>query len=385
MILYNRPIIIGIVVGEISGDILGAGLMHALKKCIKREIYFVGIGGSYMKSENMESWYDIKELSSMGILEIFIKLPKFFNIIRNLTNRFLNLKIDIFVGIDFPDFNFILEKRLKNHGIRTIHYVSPSVWAWRKKRIFKFKEVTDNILLMFPFEKKLYDFFQIPSTFIGHSLADKMPLNPNKNHVRKKLGISQDACCLALLPGSRIKEIRMLAKDFLVCAELLSYKVPNLEVLIPIVHSDFLQNLIHIKSKSIKIQIFDYQFSRDVMMASDVSLLASGTATLECMLAKCPMIVAYRMNPLTFMLIKKLIKIPWISLPNLLAGYGLVEEFIQNDCQPEKLMNKLLCLLNYDNNTRLNLQKKFLQLHYKIRRKADIQAARAILKLIKLC
>lgn len=168
----NRPIIIGIVAGEISGDILGAGLMRALKKCTKKRIKFFGIGGSCMKSENMESWYDVEELSSMGILEVIKKLPKFLIILSNLTNQFLNLKIDVFIGIDFPDFNFILEKRLKSYGIRVIHYVSPSVWAWRTRRIFKFKKVTDNILLIFPFEKKIYNYFNISSTFVGHTLAN---------------------------------------------------------------------------------------------------------------------------------------------------------------------------------------------------------------------
>lgn len=379
---HTRPILIGIVAGEASGDILGAGLMQALKKHTEK-IYFFGVGGPCMKSEYMESWYDIKELSSMGILEVIIKLPKFLHILQNLTNRFLSVKIDVFIGIDFPDFNYILEKRLKTHGICTIHYVSPSVWAWRKNRIFKFRKFTDNILLMFPFEKKIYDDFNIPYTFIGHTLADKMPLYPNKNHVRKKLGISKNACCLALLPGSRIKEIQMLVKDFLICAELLNYYIPNLEVLMPLVHLKFLKKLIEVKSKSIKLHIFNSRISREIMTAADVSLLASGTAALECMLAKCPMVVAYRMHPLTFILIKNLIKVRWISLPNLLAGYNLVEEFIQNDCQPEKLAKKLLCLLNYDTNQRIILQKKFLKLHYKIKRNADVQAARAVLKLIK--
>lgn len=383
MCIVYRSIIIGIVAGEYSGDILGAGLMRALKKYTKRRICFVGIGGPYMKLENMESWYDMQELSSMGILEIIKKLPKFLIILQDLIKRFLNLKIDIFIGIDFPDFNFILEKRLKKNGIRIVHYVSPSVWAWRKKRIFKFKKFIDNILLIFPFEKKIYDFCNIPSTFVGHTLADKMLLNPNKNYVRKKLGLRENVCYLALLPGSRIREIQMLIKDFLACAELLSYHVPNLEVLIPLVHPECLNNIIDMKLKSIKLHIFNYHVSRDIMIASDVSLLASGTATLECMLAKCPMVVAYRMNFLTFMLIKKLVKIPWISLPNLLAGYGMVEEFIQNDCHPEKLMKALLHLLNYNNTQKIILQKTFRQLHYKIKKKADMKAARVILQLIK--
>lgn len=381
---YRHCINIGIVAGEISGDILGAGLMNALKKCVKQEVYFYGIGGPHMKLENMESWYDIQELSTMGLLEIFTKLPKFFNILRDLINRFLSLKIDIFVGVDFPDFNIILEKRLKRHGIRTIHYVSPSIWAWRKNRILKLKKAIDNILLVFPFEKKFYDNFNIPSTFIGHTLADKMPLNPNKIYARQKLGISKDTCCLAILPGSRIKEIQMLIKDFLLCAELLNSHIPNLEVLMPIVYPEILEKLIDIKLKSIKLRIFNYHSSREIMTAADVSLLASGTATLECMLAKCPMVVAYRMNPITFKVIKNLINVPWISLPNLLSDTNLVEELIQNDCRPENLMKKVLCLLNYDKIRMDELKEKFLKIHCKIRKNADVKAAREVLKLIKL-
>lgn len=383
--IYHHCITVGIVAGEMSGDILGAGLMRALKKCTKNKVCFFGIGGPYMQLENMDVWYNIQELSIMGLLEVVIKLPKFINIIRNLTNRFLNLKIDIFVGIDFPDFNFILEKRLKFHGIRVIHYVSPSVWAWRKNRILKLKKITDDILLIFPFEKKFYDDYDIPSTFVGHTIADLMPLYPNKIFARKKLGISKNACCLALLPGSRMREIKMMLKDFLQCAKLLSNHISNLEVLLPLVHPEFLKKFTYQKElKSIKLHIFNYQMSRDIMIAADVSLLAAGTATLECMFAKCPMVVAYRMNPVTFILIKNLIKIQWISLPNLLAGYNLVNECIQNDCQPEKLMDKLLYLLRSNIFQKKNLQKKFLQLHQKIKCEADMRAAFAVLKLIEL-
>lgn len=380
----SRYIIIGIVAGEISGDILGAGLMRALKKCTKNKVYFFGVGGPYMRSENMVSWYNIQELSSMGILEIVIKLPKFIEILRNLTNRFLSLNIDVFIGIDFPDFNFILEKRLKYHGIRIIHYVSPSIWAWRKNRIFKLKKIIDDILLIFPFEKQIYDCCNIPSTFVGHTLADKIPLYPDKNLARKKLGIAKDACCVALLPGSRMREVKMMLKDFLVCVSLLSHYVSNLEVLLPLVYPEYLKKFINKTLKSVKLNIFHYQMSRDIMIAADVSLLVAGTATLECMLAKCPMVVAYRMNPLTFILVKKLIKIKWISLPNLLAGTNLVDEFIQNDCQPEKLMHKLLLLLRAEPWQKEILQKKFLQLHYTIKCQADMRAALAVLKVVKL-
>ncbi|WP_159714339.1 lipid-A-disaccharide synthase [Blochmannia endosymbiont of Camponotus nipponensis] len=382
MSVNNRTIIIGIVAGEVSGDILGAGLIRELKKKLKKVCFF-GIGGPYMQSENMKSWYNIEELSVMGFAEIIMKLPRLLYIRRNLVRRFFYLKPDVFIGIDFPDFNISLENRLKKRGIRTIHYVSPSVWAWRKKRIFALKKATDNILVILPFEKKIYDHFNIPCQFIGHALADQIPLNPDKVSFRQKLGIPHDVYCLAVLPGSRIREIKMLARDFLVCAELLKNNFPNLEVLVPLTNQRLVKQFVSVISTSVKYRILNNQTAWEVMTAADVSLVTAGTATLECMLAKCPMIVAYRVHPLTFMLAKYLINIPWISLPNLLAGYELVKEFIQNDCRPENLAQSLIDLLNDHNNKHIVLQKKFRQLHNSIRRNADEQAAHAVLRLIR--
>ncbi|URJ26489.1 lipid-A-disaccharide synthase [Blochmannia endosymbiont of Camponotus modoc] len=380
--MRNRTIIIGIVAGEASGDILGAGLIRTLKKYLKKVCFF-GIGGPCMQSEDMKSWYNIEELSVMGFAEIIMKLPRLLYIRRNLVRRFINLKPDVFIGIDSPDFNISLENRLKKSGIRTIHYVSPSVWAWRKKRIFALKKATDNILVIFPFEKKIYDHFNIPCQFIGHSLADQIPLNPNKVSARQKLGIPHDVYCLAVLPGSRIREIKMLAHDFLVCAKLLKNNFPNLEILVPLTNQTSIKKFISVTSTSVKYRIVNNQSAWKIMMAADVSLVTAGTATLECMLVKCPMVVAYRMHPLTFMLVKHFINIPWISLPNLLAGHELVKEFIQNNCRPENLAQTLINLLNDNNNQHIVLKKKFRQLHHSIRCKADEQAAHAVLRLIK--
>ncbi|URJ23525.1 lipid-A-disaccharide synthase [Blochmannia endosymbiont of Camponotus sp. C-003] len=381
--MHNRTIIIGIVAGEASGDILGAGLIRALKKYLKKVCFF-GIGGPCMQSEHMKSWYNIEELSVMGFAEIILKLPRLLHIRRNLARRFINLKPDVFIGIDSPDFNISLENRLKKHGIRTIHYVSPSVWAWRKKRIFALKKATDNILVTFPFEKKIYDHFNIPCQFIGHTLADQIPLNPNKVFARQKLGIPCNVCCLAILPGSRIREIKMLAHDFLLCAKLLKNNFPNLEILVPLHNQTSVKKFISVVSTSIKYRILNNnQSAWEIIMAADVSLVTAGTATLECMLVKCPMVVAYRMHPLTFMLVKHFINVPWISLPNLLADRELVKEFIQNNCRPENLAQTLIDLLNDDNNQHIVLKKTFRQLHYRIRCKADEQAAHAVLRLIK--
>lgn len=384
MIINNkRPVLIGIVAGEVSGDILGAGLIKALKKRLKR-VYFFGVGGLRMQSENMKCWYDISELSVMGITEIISKLPRFLNIRRNLVNQFLNLKIDVFIGIDFPDFNITLEKYLRKKGIYVIHYVSPSIWAWRKNRIFDLKKAVDMILVLFPFEKSIYDYFDIPCKLIGHTLADKIPLNPNKGLLRQKLGISKNKNCLALLPGSRIQEIKMLTKNFLMCAKLLSNSISNLEVLVALHDQKLIDQFIKLKSSvSIKIQVLHTQTAWEVMAASDVALLTSGTITLECMLAKCPMVVAYRMNTVTFFLIKYLIQTPWISLPNLLSRSNLVQEFIQNDCTSNNLVQSLKTLFNFNNKKRKKLRKKFYELHKSIKLNADDRAADIVLNFIK--
>lgn len=377
-----RPITIGLVAGETSGDILGAGLIRALRNHLT-DIHFIGIAGSRMQAEGMEAWYEMEELAVMGILEVLMRLPRLLHIRRDLLCRFAALKPDVFVGIDAPDFNLTLEGCLKKRGIRTIHYVSPSVWAWRKKRVFKIGHVTDNILTFLPFEKAFYDRFNVPCQFIGHTLADAIPLSPNKAAARRKLGIPNDVQCLALLPGSRNNEIEMMSADFLCCAKLLSQRFPNLEILVPLINQVLRAQFQRIQAAvapKLQLRLLDNQ-ARQAMIAADAALLTSGTATLECMLAKCPMVVAYRMKPLTFALARRLVKTPWVSLPNLLAGRELVKELLQEACQPQSLTEALIPLLS-NNPQRALLQTTFYQLHQQIRCNADEQAARAVLALI---
>lgn len=379
----NRPVIIGIVAGEDSGDILGYELIRSLKKYLKK-VSFFGVGGTRMRSENMNCWYDTAELSVMGIVELISSLPSLWKIHKQLLNKFLMLRPDIFIGIDFPDFNISLEKRLKNNGIRTIHYVSPSVWAWRANRIFNIKNAADHILVLFPFERVIYEKFNIPCKLVGHVLADKIPLKPNKELMRHKLHIPQDKKCLALLPGSRVKEVKMLAYDFLKSAQLLNNNISNLEILIPFHNQKLIDYFIKLtESVSIKFRIFNTQKSWEILIASDVALLTAGTATLECMLAKCPMVVAYRMHFLTFMLIKKLVNTPWISLPNLLSNNNLVPEFIQSDCNPERLTTALINLLNYDDYQLQELKSKFYELHQSIKLNSGAQITRIVLRFLQ--
>ncbi|KHS88041.1 lipid-A-disaccharide synthase [Pectobacterium brasiliense] len=383
--MSSRPLTIGLVAGETSGDILGAGLIRALKEKVP-DARFVGVAGPRMQAEGCEAWYEMEELAVMGIVEVLGRLPRLLKIRRDLTQRFSELQPDVFVGIDAPDFNITLEGNLKKRGINTIHYVSPSVWAWRQKRVFKIGKATNLVLAFLPFEKAFYDRFNVPCRFIGHTMADAMPLHPDKLAARATLGIAPEAHCLALLPGSRGAEVEMLSEDFLNTAVLLRQHFPDLEIVVPLVNSKRREQFERIKSSvapDLRVHLLDGQ-AREAMIASDAALLASGTAALECMLAKCPMVVGYRMKPFTFWLAQRLVKTPWVSLPNLLAGRELVAEQLQTDCTPDKLAAALLPLFA-DTEKMSELRATFVDLHQQIRCNADEQAAQAVLELVKPC
>lgn len=377
----GRPLTIALVAGETSGDILGAGLIRALK-ARHPDARFVGVAGPRMQAEGCEAWYEMEELAVMGIVEVLGRLRRLLHIRADLTRRFAELQPDVFVGIDAPDFNITLEGNLKKQGIRTIHYVSPSVWAWRQKRVFKIGRATDLVLAFLPFEKAFYDRFNVPCRFIGHTMADAMPLDPDKNAARATLGISPDVKCLALLPGSRGAEVEMLSADFLRTAQLLRRRFPDLEIVVPLVNAKRREQFEHIKAEiapELKVHMLD-GMGREAMVASDAALLASGTAALECMLAKCPMVVGYRMKPFTFWLAKRLVKTDYVSLPNLLAGRELVKELLQEECEPAALAAALEPLLE-DGAQSHQMHETFRALHQQIRCNADEQAADAVLEL----
>lgn len=376
-----RPLTIALVAGETSGDILGAGLIRALK-ARHPDARFVGVAGPLMQAEGCEVWYEMEELAVMGIVEVVGRLRRLLTIRKDLTQRFTALRPDVFVGIDAPDFNITLEGNLKRAGIRTVHYVSPSVWAWRQKRVFKIGRNTDMVLAFLPFEKAFYDRFNVPCRFIGHTMADAMPLQPDKQAARRELGIADDAICLGLLPGSRGAEVEMLSADFLRAAQLLRQRYPALEIVVPLVNAKRRAQFEQIKAEiapELPMHLLDGK-GRQAMIASDAAILASGTAALECMLAKCPMVVGYRMKPVTFWLAKRLVKTPYVSLPNLLAGRELVKELLQDECQPQTLAAALEPLL-HAGAERDALLETFTQLHQQIRWNADEQAADAVLEI----
>ena len=352
----QRPLTIALVAGETSGDILGAGLIRALKARVPNA-RFVGVAGPRMQAEGCEAWYEMEELAVMGIVEVLGRLRRLLHIRADLTRRFTELKPDVFVGIDAPDFNITLEGNLKKQGIKTIHYVSPSVWAWRQKRVFKIGRSTHMVLAFLPFEKAFYDKYNVPCRFIGHTMADAMPLDPDKNGARDVLGLPHDAHCLR-------------------------QRYPDLEVVVPLVNAKRREQFEKIKAEvapDLAVHLLD-GMAREAMSASDAALLASGTAALECMLAKCPMVVGYRMKPFTFWLAKRLVKTEYVSLPNLLAGRELVKELLQEECEPQKLAEALLPLLA-NGKTSHAMHDTFRELHQQIRCNADEQAADAVLEL----
>lgn len=373
---------IGIVAGEPSGDLLGAGLIAALRQ-VMPESQFSGLGGPAMIAAGCQSISQIERLSVMGLIEPLFHLRDLFKLRNELFEHFLKMKPDVFIGIDSPDFNLGLELKLRQHGIRVIHYVSPSVWAWRQKRVYKIAKATHLVLTLFPFEADFYQKHAIPVKFVGHPLADHIPLQVDKIAARQQLGIDPDCQYVALLPGSRAHEIKQMAGLFIETAKNMLQKNNYLQFITSSINprrqAEFQKICKHL-APNLPLHFFVNQ-SQKVMIASDVALVKSGTATLEVMLCKRPMVIAHRMNSITYQLARFLVKIPFIGLPNLLANECLVPEFIQNRAKPDALSNALMQYLENDNLT-LDLERKFAVIHNQLRRDASQEAALAVKQLL---
>ena len=378
---------IAIIAGEVSGDILGAGLIHALKARYP-QAKFIGIGGERMIAEGFETLFDMEELSVMGLVEVLKHLPRLLNIRRSIIEQLSALKPDVFIGIDAPDFNLDVELKLKQRGIKTIHYVSPSVWAWRQKRVYKIAAATNLVLAFLPFEKAFYDRFNVPCRFIGHTMADAIPLKPNREEACQLLNLDSTQRYVAMLVGSRGAEVEFLSEPFLQTAQLLHQRYPDVKFLVPLINQKRRQQFEQIKQRvapELNMILLDGN-ARAAMIAAEATLLASGTAALEAMLCKSPMVVGYRMKPFTYFLAKRLVKTKYISLPNLLADEMLVPELIQDDCHPTKLAEKLSLYLSEDKSavqTRHVLLQRFAELHQMIQCNADQQAAQAVIDLLE--
>ena len=383
------PVRIALVAGEASGDLLGAGLIAELRKRYP-DAQFAGIGGDAMRGAGMDTWFDATELAVMGLSEVLRHLPRLLRLRRSLRERVLAWKPDVFIGIDAPDFNLGVEKWLKKRGIRTVHYVSPSVWAWRESRAAKIGQSASRVLCLFPMEPAIYAKHRVDARFVGHPLADEMPVDPDRLAMREQLGIDLDRPVLALLPGSRVGEIERLAATFLSAAARVLEEMPDLQIVVPIAnapanlafrrvlggHPD-ISNL----QPALRLMVGN---ARRLMIASDVVLLASGTATLEAMLAKRPMVVAYKVAPLTYTLVKGLgmLKVRSYSLPNVLAGERIVPELMQRDCTPQKLAQATLTMLR-DDEAMERIGPRFRELHLQLRQDASARAADAVAELLR--
>ncbi|AYA63621.1 lipid-A-disaccharide synthase [Alteromonas sp. RKMC-009] len=375
---------IGVVAGEPSGDVLAAGMIAELKKRYPDAI-IEGIGGDHMKVAGFHSLFDMETLSVMGLVEVLSHLPAILKLKKQLLAHFEANPPDVFIGVDAPDFNLRVEKALKARGIKTVHYVSPTVWAWREKRIHKIKAATNHVLGLFPFEQQVYDKYHVPYTFVGHTLADAVPLEPDQSAARETLGLSSSGPVLAVLPGSRGGELKALLPVFAATMEKMKTLLPGIRFVIPAANQyrfDGIQAYLK-EHCSAWLSDNDYKLvkgqARDAMIASDVILLASGTATLEAMLCKRPMVTCYKLSPLTYKIMQRLYKAPFFSLPNLLANEALIPELLQDDVNPDTLCDYLLPLFTQDTT---ELVSRFTGLHRSLKLDADKMAADAIAEVI---
>lgn len=382
----QSPLIIGVVVGEASGDLLGAGLIRTLKQHFPHAV-FQGIGGPKMLAEGFESLFPQDRLAVMGLVEPLARLPELLGIRRSLRQHFLRHRPSVFIGIDSPDFNLDLELSLRKQGIKTVHYVSPSVWAWRQGRIKKIARAVDLMLTLLPFEADFYRANRVPVAYVGHPLADEISLQPNPPAAIEALQLTDSIKgkkIVALLPGSRATEVSRMGPLFWQVAEYCAAKQKNLLFLVPSAnaarHQQLEEQLKELAS-DLPIRLIEGQ-SHKVMEAADVVVMASGTTTLEAMLLKRPMIIAYKVASLTYSLLARLVKVQFIGLPNLLANRAVVPEFIQERATPVAIGDALLNYLNNPTTTK-KLTATFEDLHLQLRQNSDEQAARAIAALIK--
>ncbi|MGQ5249280.1 lipid-A-disaccharide synthase [Xanthomonas arboricola pv. corylina] len=376
---------IALIAGEASGDILGAGLIEQLRRRYPGA-EFVGIGGDAMRGAGCQTWFDASELAVMGLTEVLQHLRRLLKLRRAFRERVLAWKPDVFIGIDAPDFNLSVERWLKQRGVRTVHYVSPSVWAWREKRAEKIGASADLVLCLFPMEPPIYARHGIDARFVGHPMADDIAYQADRAAARAKLGLSASSTVLAVLPGSRHGEISKLGDTFFQAAWLVSEHLPNLHVLVPAANPGCKQLLAEQLSRSslpvLRSHLLDGQ-ARTAMLAADVVLLASGTATLEAMLVKRPMVVGYKVAPLTYRIVRTLglLKVNRYALPNILANDDLAPELMQDDCTPERLCVALLDWFKHPEKVAA-LQPRYLALHAELRRDASARAADAVAGLL---
>lgn len=377
----TRPLRIAIVAGEMSGDLLGAGLIRELKKHLNH-VEFVGIGGPQMVQEGFKSLIDMERLSVMGIMDVLKRYPELYKIRQRLYHEWTSNPPDVFIGVDYSSFNLSLALRLKKRGIKTVQFVSPKIWAWRQKRVFHIKKAVDLILTLFPFEESFYQQYKVPVQFVGHPLADLIELNHDTAQKKQLFSYNPKDKVVAVLPGSRAGELKYMAPLFLEAMEEISKQEPLINFIVPIANphlNTIFKQYLKAKSYTFKLQITNGE-AREAMAAADIVLVKSGTATLEAMLLKRPMVVAFKWGTLTHAIIAPQLKIPYISLPNLLANQKLVPEFVQENAQAQAIARSVLHFFQLPNHDLL--RQKFADIHQTLKKNANQTAALAILDIL---
>lgn len=371
---------IAIVAGEASGDLLGAHLIEALKKRLP-DAEFVGVGGPKMENAGMKVLFPMETLAVRGYVEVLRHYREIVGIRKQLRRLWSAERPDVFIGIDAPDFNLALERALKKKGVPTIHYVSPSIWAWRRERIRHIAQSVSHMLALFPFEKPLYDEAGIPATYVGHPLADVLPLESNREAARELLKLPKEGAVVALLPGSRQSELQSMADLFVQTARRMAERRPDIQFLVPLVSREtrtlFEETLYRLDARNLPMTIL-FGHAHDALVACDAALVASGTATLETALLKRPMVITYKMPELSWSIIKRKKYLPYVGLPNILAGRFLVPELIQEDALPENLAQALLNLLQ-DKAVTKGLEEVFSGMHRQLRQNTAEKAAGVVL------
>ncbi len=382
MSVPSQPLRVGIVAGEASGDNLAAGLIQAIRQHCPDAV-FEGIAGPRMQEAGCVSLYPMGELAVMGLVEVLKHLPRLLSIRRDLRRHFLGNPPDIFIGVDAPDFNLGLEKTLKQSGIPTLHYVSPSVWAWRKYRVRKIAASVDCMLTLFPFEERFYVEQQVPAHCVGHPMADLIVDDVTPAQARRSIRLEHNGPVITLMPGSRVGEIKRMAADFLNAAVWCYKRRDDLHFVVPLANHEcrlaFDEVLDTIETRLPLTRLSGQ--SLQGMAAANAVMLASGTATLECMLLKRPMVVAYRLSPVTYQIARRLVSTRYFSLPNLLADQPLVKELIQDEVTPESLGRETLALIE-DPQRSQELAAIFSEIHTDLRRDANRVAAETVLEMV---
>jgi lipid-A-disaccharide synthase len=381
----SAPLRVGLVAGEASGDTLGADLISALRRLVP-DAQFFGIAGPKMHSAGCEAWEPAESLAVMGLFEIVRYLPRLLRLRARVRTLFLAARPDVFVGIDAPEFNLRLARDLRVAGIPTVQYVSPQVWAWRQSRARSIHESVDAVLCLLPFEKRFYDAHGMRAEFVGHPLADAIPMTPDRSSARRALDIDANARVVALLPGSRRGEVARLAEEFAATARWLAAQRPELKFIAPmanaVVREIFSQALAR-HAPAVDVRLIEGQ-AQTALIAADVVMVASGTASLEAALCKRPMVVVYRLGALTAWVLRRLnlVKSKFFAQPNLLADRRVVGEYFQEEIIPESIGAELLMWLD-DAGRRTDLECEFARIHADLRRDAGMRAAQAILELVK--